>query len=555
MTPLEGALGAVQVTKSLARSILVARPRLDAVDEDFCAVAGSALAGLDEARAIGVHPRERVAQGRAELGLADPAVVVGVQIIPAVGTAHAPDLDPLAGPAFPMPAGHDRMSAGSIEDDDLAFTAGAGFAADEDHGPLFTLSGFCASLATGMVTAQFEAMHPRAVRAPVAARTAQDPDLVVAALAHGAVTGVQFPGRQAAVAIRVHPREMIVHRRGELLTRDLTVAVLVEPAGAVAAQDHDAGADFGRGVRRGGRRGLLYQGGGKGDQGQHEGSAPVVVRSMFDHDALAVVFQLVADCFNAEMTGSAGFVTMTPMQADAALHILVVDDDPGIREVLCDYLIQHGYDAVGAASAAEMDRAVARRAPDLIVLDLMMPGEDGLSVCRRLAGKGPPIVMLSAMGEDTDRIIGLELGADDYLPKPCNPRELLARVRAVLRRPREEAAAEGPTLTFAGWRLNLLRRELTRPDGRAVALSAGEFALLRAFAERPGRLLTRDQLLERARGADADIFDRAMDVQISRLRKKLDDGSGVQMIQTLRGEGYMFDVRVARCHDPIRGVA
>ncbi|WP_292063076.1 response regulator [Brevundimonas sp. UBA7664] len=246
---------------------------------------------------------------------------------------------------------------------------------------------------------------------------------------------------------------------------------------------------------------------------------------------------------------------MTPMQADAALHILVVDDDPGIREVLCDYLIQHGYDAVGAASAAEMDRAVARRAPDLIVLDLMMPGEDGLSVCRRLAGKGPPIVMLSAMGEDTDRIIGLELGADDYLPKPCNPRELLARVRAVLRRPREEAAAEGPTLTFAGWRLNLLRRELTRPDGRAVALSAGEFALLRAFAERPGRLLTRDQLLERARGADADIFDRAMDVQISRLRKKLDDGSGVQMIQTLRGEGYMFDVRVARCHDPIRGVA
>ena len=243
------------------------------------------------------------------------------------------------------------------------------------------------------------------------------------------------------------------------------------------------------------------------------------------------------------------------MSADTAPRILVVDDDPGIREVLCDYLVLHGYEATGAASAAEMDRALAQQALDLIVLDLMMPGEDGLSVCRRLAGKGPPIVMLSAMGEDTDRIIGLELGADDYLAKPCNPRELLARVRAVLRRPREDEADEGPALTFAGWRLDLLRRELTRPDGRAVALSAGEFALLRAFAERPGRLLTRDQLLERARGADADVFDRAMDVQISRLRKKLDDGSGLAMIQTLRGEGYMFDVRVERQNGSVRGAA
>ena len=238
------------------------------------------------------------------------------------------------------------------------------------------------------------------------------------------------------------------------------------------------------------------------------------------------------------------------MQTDAP-RILVVDDDPGIREVLCDYLGQHGYDPVGAASAAEMDRAIASRTPDLIVLDLMMPGEDGLSVCRRLSGKGTPIVMLSAMGEDTDRIIGLELGADDYLAKPCNPRELLARVRAVLRRPREEPAnASGPALSFAGWRLDLLRRELTRPDGGLAPLSAGEFALLRAFAERPGRVLTRDQLLESARGSDAEVFDRAMDVQISRLRKKLDDGSGLEMIQTLRGEGYMFDVKVER----LRGV-
>ena len=237
---------------------------------------------------------------------------------------------------------------------------------------------------------------------------------------------------------------------------------------------------------------------------------------------------------------------MTAMQAEPPPRILVVDDDPGIREVLTEYLGQHGYAAEGAATAAEMDRAIAARPPDLIVLDLMMPGEDGLSVCRRMSGKGPPIVMLSAMGEDTDRIIGLELGADDYLAKPCNPRELLARVRAVLRRPRDEAANDAPALLFAGWRLDLMRRELTRPDQRVVPLSAGEFALLRAFAERPGRVLTRDQLLERARGTDADVFDRAMDVQISRLRKKLDDGSGLEMIQTLRGEGYMFDVKVER---------
>ena len=206
---------------------------------------------------------------------------------------------------------------------------------------------------------------------------------------------------------------------------------------------------------------------------------------------------------------------MTAMTPPSTPRILVVDDDPGIREVLCDYLGQHGYEASGAATAAEMDRAVATRPPDLIVLDLMMPGEDGLSVCRRLADRGPPIIMLSAMGDDTDRIIGLELGADDYL-------------------------------AIAGWRLDLMRRELTRPDGGIVPLSAGEFALLRAFVDSPGRVLTRDQLLERARGADSDVFDRAMDVQISRLRRKLDDGSRLELIQTLRGAGYMFDARVER---------
>ncbi len=234
------------------------------------------------------------------------------------------------------------------------------------------------------------------------------------------------------------------------------------------------------------------------------------------------------------------------MTIETLPRILVVDDDPGIREVLCDYLGRHGYETDGAASAVEMDRALKLRPVDLIVLDLMMPGEDGLSVVRRLSGTGPPVVMLSAMGEDTDRIVGLELGADDYLAKPCNPRELLARVRAVLRRPRDDDPVSTQAMIFAGWRLDLMRREVSRPDGEVVTLSSGEFGLLKVFAERPGRILTRDQLLEAARGTDADVFDRAMDVQISRLRKKLDDGSGRDLIVTLRGEGYMFDVKVER---------
>lgn len=235
------------------------------------------------------------------------------------------------------------------------------------------------------------------------------------------------------------------------------------------------------------------------------------------------------------------------MSAAPPAHILVVDDDAGIREVLGDYLRQHGFSVDGAASAAEMDRAMAARRPDALVLDLMMPGEDGLSVCRRLAGSGaPPIVMLSAMGEDTDRIVGLELGADDYLAKPCNPRELLARLRAVLRRPREAADTDGPVARFAGWKIDLIRRVLTRPDGETTLLSGGEFALLTAFLEAPRRVLTRDQLLERMHANDADVFDRAVDVAVSRLRKKLDDGSELELIQTLRGEGYVFDAEVRR---------
>jgi len=237
-------------------------------------------------------------------------------------------------------------------------------------------------------------------------------------------------------------------------------------------------------------------------------------------------------------------------QAPAAARILMVDDDPGIRDVVSDFLGKHGYTVDTAADAREMELALERGAIDLLVLDVMLPGEDGLAICRRLASSanGPPIIMLSAMGEDTDRIVGLELGADDYLAKPCNPRELLARVRAVLRRAEQRGASNaiGAGCEFAGWRLDLVRRELRSPQGVVVNLSSGEFSLLRAFVERPQRVLTRDQLLDFARGPASEAFDRAIDVQISRLRRKLDDGGGQDLIRTIRNEGYMFTAKVKR---------
>ncbi len=244
-----------------------------------------------------------------------------------------------------------------------------------------------------------------------------------------------------------------------------------------------------------------------------------------------------------------GMETVADPNAPAP-RILMVDDDPGIRDVVSDFLGKHGYQVETAGDSREMDVALSRGPVDLVVLDVMLPGEDGLAICRRLAGpEGPPIIMLSAMGEDTDRIVGLELGADDYLPKPCNPRELLARVRAVLRRAelRGVTSGGGAGYEFAGWRLDLMRRELRSPDGVVVNLSSGEFSLLRAFVERPQRVLTRDQLLDYARGPASDAFDRAIDVQISRLRRKLDDGAvGQDLIRTVRNEGYMFTAKVRR---------
>ena len=234
-------------------------------------------------------------------------------------------------------------------------------------------------------------------------------------------------------------------------------------------------------------------------------------------------------------------------------NILLVDDDPGIRDLVSDFLGRHGYDVTTAEDGAAMDRAIARAEQpfDLIVLDLMMPGEHGLEIARRLAGPGgPAIIMLSAMGEDSDRIVGLEVGADDYLPKPCNPRELLARIRAVLRRRIEPASADpaGLVAEFDGWKLDLVRRELSSPDGVLISLSDGEFSLLRAFVDRPQQPLAREELLDLARGKGADSYDRSIDVQISRLRRKLDSATNShdELIRTVRNEGYMFTPKVVR---------
>jgi two-component system, OmpR family, response regulator len=192
-----------------------------------------------------------------------------------------------------------------------------------------------------------------------------------------------------------------------------------------------------------------------------------------------------------------------------------------------------------ADCAAACDRLLDEAPVDLLILDVMMPGEDGLSVCRRLAPTGTPILMLSALDAVTDRVVGLEVGAWDYLTKPFEPRELLARVRALLRRP---VAGEtvGGGVTFAGWRLNMEERRLRDPAGRTILLSEGDHALLAAFVRRPGRVLSRDALLDLARGADAAPYDRAVDIAVSRLRRKLAEVDPAPLIETVRGVGYRF---------------
>lgn len=236
---------------------------------------------------------------------------------------------------------------------------------------------------------------------------------------------------------------------------------------------------------------------------------------------------------------------------DLTSKILVVDDDSELRTLISDFLSGHGYRVRTAANATEMQQAMEEHAPDLLILDVMMPGEDGLSIARRLSNeRGPAIIILSALDSDTDKIIGLEVGADDYLPKPCNPRELLARVRAVLRRSQTPVAPEsqpdGTRMEFAGWHIDLRRRELRDPTGTFIHLSSGEFALLQTFVEHPQHVLSRDQLLELTRGRQVEPFDRAIDSQISRLRRKLNDRSEIELIRTVRNEGYMMLPKVSR---------
>lgn len=228
-----------------------------------------------------------------------------------------------------------------------------------------------------------------------------------------------------------------------------------------------------------------------------------------------------------------------------APRLLVVDDDDRMRDLLLRYLAQQGFETLAAGDGRELDRQLSRNHVDLIVLDLMLPGEDGLSICRRLRGQGieTPIVMLTAKGDDIDRIVGLELGADDYLPKPGNPRELVARIRAVLRRGRPVPGAPkeaGGRVAFGPCVLDLGARTLHR-DGREQRMTTGEFAVLAALAQRPRQALTRDQLMSAARGREHDAFDRSMDVMISRLRKLIeDDPKHPRWLQTVWGTGYVF---------------
>ncbi len=242
---------------------------------------------------------------------------------------------------------------------------------------------------------------------------------------------------------------------------------------------------------------------------------------------------------------------MNAVFMDLTSRILVVDDDPDLRRLISDFLAGHGYRVMGAATVAQMRVCMEKDRPDLIILDVMMPGEDGLSAARRLsAEQGPAVIMLSALGSDTDGIIGLEIGADDYLSKPCNPRELLARVRSVLRRRLSPSVAgvhaDAARYEFAGWRLDVMRRDLRDPAGTFINLSDGEFALLRTFVEHPQRVLSREQLLDITRGRNIEVFDRAIDSQISRLRRKLNERAEVELIRTIRNEGYMLLPKVAR---------
>lgn len=237
---------------------------------------------------------------------------------------------------------------------------------------------------------------------------------------------------------------------------------------------------------------------------------------------------------------------------ETSAHILVVDDDRDIRQLVGDYLRQNGYRVSLAGEGKEMRNILDSNRIDLIVLDLMLPGEDGLSLCRNVRANPAlaqlPILMLTARGETIDRVIGLEMGADDYLPKPFEPRELLARIRNILRRARSLPATTGGQahrFLFADWVLDTGLIRLTSPRGVVVPLSGAEYRLLKIFVEHPQRVLNRDQLMDLTKGRDAEPFDRSIDLQISRLRQKLgDDARSPTLIKTLRNEGYVLAAEV-----------
>ncbi len=261
-------------------------------------------------------------------------------------------------------------------------------------------------------------------------------------------------------------------------------------------------------------------------------------------------FDLVQRSATLPAGSGCGALFSHPMETPQ--HILIVDDDREIRELLARFLERSRFRVTAVRDARDARRAWPHAHFHLVVLDLMLPGESGLEFARWMRGQSDvPIIMLTAMGEETDRIVGLELGADDYVAKPFNPRELLARIRAVLRRagepaPRRESAGAA-ALSFSGWTLEPARRRLLNPDGVEVPLTGGEYDLLLALVERANRVLTRDMLLDLLRGRQAGPFDRAIDVAISRLRRKLDDdGRRAQLIKTVRGGGYVLATSVER---------
>lgn len=242
------------------------------------------------------------------------------------------------------------------------------------------------------------------------------------------------------------------------------------------------------------------------------------------------------------------------MTAPANIHVLIVDDDHRIRAMLARFLADHGLRVSQASDGRQMFAICEDSRIDVIVLDIMMPGEDGLSLCRRMrAQSAVPIILLTAMTGDTDRIIGLEIGADDYVVKPFNPRELLARIRAVTRRLGASSINAKRAVTcyeFGGWQLNASRRTLTSPDKTLTELTSGEFDLLLAFLEHPQRVLSRDQLLDLAHGRANQAYDRSIDVQISRLRRKIEaDPQDPVFIKTIRNEGYFFTAAVTPVED------